>query len=131
MHNVAWVSTFPFSLVLGFDGTRENPVVIADIEVGADVWIGRSARILAGVAIGHGAVVGAYSVVANAVRPYAIVAGNPAREVRRRFSDDIVAALLELKWWDWPLERLRESSAWLNGATGDEVRFGLPREPST
>jgi len=55
--------------------------------IGSDVWIGREAKILSGVTIGRGAVAARYAVVAKNVRPYAVVAGNPAREVRRRFSD--------------------------------------------
>ena len=81
-----------------------------DIIIGADAWIGRSATILSGVTIGAGAVVGACAVVAKDVRPYAIVVGNPARETRRRFSDEECEQLLDLAWWDWPDERIREAA---------------------
>jgi virginiamycin A acetyltransferase len=56
-----------------------------DIVIGNDVWIGREARVLSGIIIGDGAVIAGYSVVTRDVRPYAIVAGNPAREIRRPF----------------------------------------------
>lgn len=77
------------------------------IDVGHDVWIGHGATILSGVAIGTGAVVGARAVVASDVRPYAIVVGNPAREIRRRFSDSQIGELLATEWWTWPDERIQ------------------------
>jgi hypothetical protein len=58
---------------------------------------------MSGVTIGDGAVVGAYSVVTKDVRPYAIVVGQPAQEMRRRFADEQITALLNVRWWDWPL----------------------------
>jgi carbonic anhydrase/acetyltransferase-like protein (isoleucine patch superfamily) len=79
-----------------------HPTTRGDIHVGNDVWIGHGATILSGVSIGDGVVVGARAVVSSNVRPYAIVAGNPARELRRRFSDASVEKLRRLKWWDWP-----------------------------
>ncbi len=80
-----------------------------DITVGPDVWIGRNATIMSGVTIGAGAIVGAHAVVASDVRPYAIVAGNPAREIRRRFSDSECDSLLSIAWWDWSDEMIRAS----------------------
>ena len=64
--------------------------------------------------------VGSNSVVTRDVRPYAIAAGNPAREVRRRFSDEQVEALLEIAWWDWPLEQIIENVMPLNGGSVDD-----------
>ncbi|WP_281389202.1 CatB-related O-acetyltransferase [Nitrosophilus labii] len=69
-------------------------------EIGNDVLIGANAIILAGVKVGNGAVIGTGSVVTKDVPPYAIVAGNPAKVIRYRFSEDIIEKLLELKWWD-------------------------------
>ena len=77
-----------------------------DIVVGSDVWIGYEAVILAGVTIGDGAIIGARAVVAGDVPPYTIVGGVPARPIRKRFSDDVIEALLELRWWDWRPERI-------------------------
>ncbi len=85
--------------------------VPGDIVVGSDVWLTRGARILPGVTIGHGAVVAAYAVVTEDVRPYAIVAGNPARETSRRFDDETVEALLEIAWWEWSEDLVRERYA--------------------
>lgn len=81
------------------------------VTIGNDVWIGEACFISAGVTIGDGAVVGAHSIVTRDVEPYSIVAGAPAREIRKRFPDDVVEGLLALEWWDWDDERLRASSS--------------------
>ena len=80
-----------------------------DIVIGNDVWIGYEAVIMAGVTIGDGAIIGARAVVTKDVPPYTIVGGVPARDIRRRFSDDVIARLLELKWWDWPAEQIQRN----------------------
>jgi len=87
-----------------FDWRRAQPVAI-----GHDVWIGHGAIVLPGRTIGTGAVVAAGAVVTKDVAPYAIVAGNPARVVRQRFSDTIAERLLRLQWWLWDHERLRRA----------------------
>lgn len=104
-HRVDWVSTFPFRFVLDLPGALEDglPASKGRVVIGSDVWIGKGAKILSGVEIGDGAVVGAFSVVTKNVRPYAIVVGSPAREVKRRFDDNVVAALQEAAWWNWPM----------------------------
>ncbi|WP_281015799.1 MULTISPECIES: CatB-related O-acetyltransferase [unclassified Mesorhizobium] len=81
------------------------------IIVGNDVWIGTRATILSGVTIGDGAVVAAGSVVSKDVPPYAIVAGNPARFVKYRFSEEVIAAMRKIRWWDWPIEMIVEERA--------------------
>ncbi|WP_263770073.1 CatB-related O-acetyltransferase [Propionivibrio soli] len=80
----------------------------ADILVGNDVWIGRSAIVLSGLSIGNGAVVGAGAVVTKDVPPYAIVAGNPAKIIRYRFPALVVRALEKSQWWNFPDHRLAE-----------------------
>ena len=80
-----------------------------DITVGNDVWIGYEAVILSGVTIGDGAIVAARSVVTKDVPPYTIVGGVPARPIRQRFDQETIRALLALKWWDWPLEKISGS----------------------
>lgn len=77
-----------------------------DIVIGNDVWIGYEAVILAGVTIGDGAVIGARAVVTSDVPPYTIVGGVPARPIRPRFPQAEIDALLSLKWWDWPVEKI-------------------------
>lgn len=99
-------STFPFG-IFGPPWDFTMDVVLSapsrgDTVVGNDVWLGYQALVLPGVTIGHGAVIAAASVVASDVPSYAVVAGNPARVVRRRFDDDDVERLLRAAWWDWP-----------------------------
>jgi virginiamycin A acetyltransferase len=111
-HRMDGISTFPFPIFGG--GWGKDSDLLSDLPnrgntvVGNDVWIGYEALIAPGVRIGDGAIVGSRSVVTKDVRPYAIVAGNPAVEVRRRFSDDDVERLLRIRWWDWPIERISE-----------------------
>lgn len=79
------------------------------VTIGHDVWIGHGAVVLPGCSIGIGAVVGAAAVVTKDVEPYAVVVGNPARAVKRRFDERSVERLLALAWWDWDHERLRKA----------------------
>jgi acetyltransferase-like isoleucine patch superfamily enzyme/acyl carrier protein len=86
-----------------------------DIVVGSDVWIATEAVIVSGATIGDGAVVGAGAVVIEDVPPYGVVFGNPARLIRKRFADDIVAELLALRWWDFPSEEIEARRSLLLG----------------
>ena len=79
------------------------------VTVGHDVWIGHGAVVMPGVSLGNGAVVGANTVVTKNIGPYEIVAGNPARLLRRRFAEPIAARIEALAWWDWSVERLFEA----------------------
>lgn len=111
MHAMAGVSTFPFAILGGafaeaLDlGAYPFPEA-RDTVVGHDVWIGMEALVMPGVRIGHGAVVAARAVVTQDVPDYAVVAGNPARVVRRRYPEEEAARLVALAWWDWPVERI-------------------------
>lgn len=112
-HSMIGTTTFPFSLFGGAWAERlpiaELPVQAkGDTVVGHDVWFGYESLVMPGVTIGTGAVIGARAVVTRDVPPYTVVAGNPARIVRRRFDDATVARLLALAWWDWPPERVTE-----------------------
>jgi virginiamycin A acetyltransferase len=84
--------------------------------VGNDVWIGQEATIMPGVRIGDGAIVAAKSVVVTDVPPYAIVGGNPARVIRLRFTDDVVADLLAIRWWDWDADKITRNLDAIRGA---------------
>lgn len=110
-HVTSGFSTYPFNIFSkdwaeGFDPATYAQGYRGDTRVGNDVWIGRDATILPGVTIGDGAIVGACSVVASDVPACAVVAGNPARVVRYRFSPEIVETLLEIAWWNWPAEKI-------------------------
>jgi acetyltransferase-like isoleucine patch superfamily enzyme len=109
-HHVDWVSSYPFSLKFNDAAALPGyPHAKGDVVIGSDVWIGRGASILSGVRVGHGAVIGAGSLVARDVPPYTIVVGNPARAIRPRFTPEVVDALLRIAWWEWPLDRIREA----------------------
>lgn len=108
-HQMNAVSTFPFYTL---EGWNMNPPSMDDLPlkgdtvIGNDVWIGQNAVILPGVHIGDGAIIGANSVVGKTVAPYSIVVGNPAREIRKRFDDELIDLLLQFKWWDKTVEEI-------------------------
>tara|TARA_A100000171_G_C2136619_1_gene150735 strand:+ start:1096 stop:1707 length:612 start_codon:yes stop_codon:yes gene_type:complete len=109
-HPIGYVSTSPVflshkdSVRAKFSKHEYLPTI--ETVVGNDVWIGEGVYIKAGVSIGNGAVVGMGSVVTKNVEPYSIVAGNPARIIRRRFDDDVIEGLNKLTWWDLPDKEL-------------------------
>ena len=110
-HYMDCVSTYPFDNIDAFPEANKplRPYHKGlEINIGNDVWICCHAKILHDSPIGDGAVIGAYSVVRGPVRPYAVVIGNPAVEVARRFDDETVDKLLELKWWDWDESLIRK-----------------------
>jgi virginiamycin A acetyltransferase len=108
-HAMGGITTYPFGVFdpATLEGFRDGFEGLPDTEVGHDVWIGHGALILPGARIGSGAIIGAGAVVAGRVPPYAVVAGNPARVIRMRFGAAEVEQLLQIRWWDWPLERIR------------------------
>jgi acetyltransferase-like isoleucine patch superfamily enzyme len=121
-HRTDWVSTYPFNVLeRAFSHIEGHPRSKGTVSVGNDVWLGRGAVIMSGVTVGNGAVVGAYSVVTRNVPPYAVVAGNPARLVRMRFPTDVVDRLQEIRWWDWPDDRVRKAAQFLQ--SGDIEQF--------
>jgi acetyltransferase-like isoleucine patch superfamily enzyme len=113
-HRVDWIATYPFPTPDGRwpkvqDKEHEYLGSKGDVTIGNDVWIGSDVTILSGVTIGDGAVIGTGSVVTADVEPYAIVAGNPAKLIKKRFTDEEIATLLDVRWWDWPIEKVREN----------------------
>lgn len=130
-HPMSGPSTYPFTMFGGewMERTLDTFLAIeqpGDTVIGNDVWIGREAMILPGVAIGDGAVIGARSVVTKDVAPYAIVAGNPARTIRTRFPDDEIELLLRIRWWDWPVETITEHAAVIMGGTAADLERIAP-----
>ena len=113
-HTLKSLSTYTFPLFFEEWNLPKSEVAAAwdnkgDIIIGNDVWIGYDAVIMAGVKIGDGAIIGARAVVTKDVEPYSIVGGVPAKEIRKRFTPDIIEKLYNLQWWNWPIERIRES----------------------
>ena len=112
-HRISSVTTYPFH-VFGGAWAERTPEHLSqlpfkgDTIVGNDVWFGRECVVMPGIKIGDGALIAAYSVVTRDVEPYSVVGGNPARPIKKRFSDELIALLLRLKWWDPPPERLAE-----------------------
>lgn len=108
-HAMNGATTYPFYIMSGWDqappALSELPLR-GDTVVGNDVWIGQNATILPGVHIGDGAIIGLNSVVGSDVPPYTVVAGNPARVIRRRFDDELTALLLKFRWWDRGIEEI-------------------------
>lgn len=113
-HTLNSLSTYPFPLFFeewGLD--RENVTASwdnkGDIVIGNDVWIGYEAVIMPGVTIGDGAIIGTRAVVTKDIAPYTVVGGVPAKPIRKRFPDETIQSLLEVKWWEWSEERIREN----------------------
>ena len=109
-HRNDWISTFPFywmSEVATFAGSQNGYRPAGDTVIGNDVWIGSEAIVMPGVTIGDGAVIGTRALVTRDVEPYAIVGGNPAKVIQKRFDDSHITMLLELRWWDWKDDQLK------------------------
>tara|TARA_Y100000588_G_C14249660_1_gene922947 strand:+ start:798 stop:1418 length:621 start_codon:yes stop_codon:yes gene_type:complete len=107
-HDLNGFSSFPFIIFQSY--WPEVPVISyrkKDTIIGNDVWFGYEATIMPGVTIGDGAIIGTKAVVTKDVAPYEIVGGNPAKVIRKRFDDETIDFLLKLKWWDWPIEKIR------------------------
>ena len=110
-HRMDWVSTYPFPALAKIwpeaDGVKGHPASKGDVVIGNDVWIAEGAVILSGVKIGDGAVIGSQAVVSKDVAPYTVVSGNPARHVKNRFDEDTTNMLMQIQWWNWPIEKIR------------------------
>ena len=127
-HQMNAVSTFPFYTLEGWDmeppKSSDLPLK-GDTVIGNDVWIGQNAVILPGVQIGDGAIIGANSVVGSDVAPYTIVAGNPAKLLRKRFDDALIELLLRFRWWDRSIEEINALIPILTDSDLETVRKEL------
>ena len=113
-HTLSSLSSYPFPLFFEEWGLDKQNVTASwdnkgDIIIGNDVWIGYEAVLMAGVTIGDGAVIGARAVVTKDIPPYTIAGGVPARPIKRRYTEETIAALSSLKWRDWPEERIAQN----------------------
>jgi len=120
-HRTDWVTTYPFNIIEGkHPEITGHPSTKGDVNIGNDVWLGRGTTIMSGVTVGDGAVVAAGAMVVKDVEPYTIVGGNPARPLRKRFTDPIIARLLDIRWWDWPEDRVFRAIPWLQNDLVEE-----------
>jgi len=108
-HHSNWITTYPFNILNYSNSNIDDKKSKGNVTIGNDVWIGNNVLILSGVTIGDGAIIGAGSVVTKNVAPYQIVGGNPAKLIRKRFTDDQIAALLKISWWNWSDRKIQEN----------------------
>ncbi|BCQ34938.1 Vat family streptogramin A O-acetyltransferase [Erwinia rhapontici] len=124
-HKTSGLSTFPFFIFgNGWESAAPEPGDLpykGDTRVGNDVWMGYDCLIMPGVTIGNGAIISSRSVVVSDVPAYSIVGGNPAKVIRQRFSDEVIAELEKIAWWDWSPEKITQNLAAISG--GDVVRL--------
>ena len=127
-HRMNSISTYPFYIMGGDLGegalaphTDELPLK-GDTVIGNDVWIGQNVTIMPGVHIGDGAIIGTNSTVAKDVPAYSIAVGNPCRVVKKRFDDELINYLEEIKWWDWPIEKIVENFEAITGGDINKIR---------
>lgn len=112
-HRINSVTTYPFNVFGGawYENTPSHMSQLpfkGDIVIGNDVWIGRESVIMPGVKIGDGSIIGTYSIVTKDILPYSVAGGNPAQFIKKRFNDELIEILLELKWWDFDAAKLVE-----------------------
>ena len=118
-HRYDCVTTFPFGLTglskkrfKNVDKQLINSGALSkgnrDVIIGNDVWIGHNSSIMPGVTIGHGAVIAGLSHVVKDVAPYSIVGGNPAKHIKYRFSEEQIAKLLQIQWWNWETDKVND-----------------------
>jgi acetyltransferase-like isoleucine patch superfamily enzyme len=109
------VTTFPIAVNLGLDSIGDDgfPAPSKDTVIGSDVYCTHQTVVLSGCTIGDGAIVGIGAIVTKDIPAYAIVGGNPAKLIRYRFSAEQIAALLEIRWWDWPEDEIKLAAPYL------------------
>lgn len=101
-HRGEWCTTYPFNAFISqFSYIEGHTHIKGDIVVGNDVWIGSDAKIMSGVHIGDGSIIAANAVVTKDVEPYTVIGGVPAKMIKKRFSDETIQMLEQMKWWDW------------------------------
>ncbi|HBW56731.1 MAG TPA: chloramphenicol acetyltransferase [Oscillatoriales bacterium UBA8482] len=129
-HRTDWLTNYPFPV---FGNGWESALPDAwpfkgNTVIGNDVWIGYGATIMPGIKIGDGAIIGTQSVVTRDVSPYSIVGGNPAQEIRKRFEDSMIEDLLNIRWWDWDIQKITRHLQAICGADIEALRQAFDSE---
>jgi len=120
-HRPDWITTYPFGNLLnvkqieGDVRPQNNRIIVEN-----DVWIGKNVTLLENTILRNGCIVGSNAVVHGEIPPYSIAVGNPAKVIRKRFSDEQIEALLKIQWWDWDTEKITEYSNLLCSSKIDE-----------
>jgi acetyltransferase-like isoleucine patch superfamily enzyme len=111
IHPPNWVSLYPFRINFKIEGayTDGMPSTNGNIVIGNDVWIGTDVTILSGITIGNGAIIATGSLVTKNVEPYTIVGGVPCKLIKKRFSDEVIAKLEKISWWNWDEEKIMDN----------------------
>lgn len=123
-HRMDGITTYPFN-IFGCGWEKVTPTIEqlpfkGDTVIGNDVWIGQNVTIMPGVIIGDGAIIAANSTVVKSVEPYSIYGGNPAKFIKKRFSDEKIEFLLKLEWWNWSGEEIFDNLEILTSEAGLE-----------
>lgn len=125
-HKLSGISTYPFYIFgNGWEKAMPRPGDLpykGNTVIGNDVWIGYDCLIMPGVTIGDGAIISSRSVVTKDVAPYSIVGGNPATEIKRRFTDEQIDLLVSIKWWDWPITLITEHLETIGSPDFDQLK---------
>ena len=125
-HRMCSVTTYPFNIMGGgwekCTPRLDDLPLKGDTVVGNDVWFGQNVTVMPGVHIGDGAIIAANSVVTSDIPPYCVAGGNPCRIIHKRFDDELIDYLLELKWWDWPPEKIMRNLEKLCSGDLHEIR---------
>lgn len=129
-HTMTSLSTYTFPIFYEEWDLNVNQIIDAwdnkgDIKIGNDVWIGFDAIITSGVKIGDGAIIATRALVTNNVLPYTIVGGIPAKMIKKRFTDDVISKLIEIKWWDWPHDMIKKNIQNIQSGNIDELLNGV------
>lgn len=125
-HKMSGFTTYPFNIFA--NGWEKAAPQISELPfkgdtvIGNDVWIGQNATIMPGIKIGDGAIIGTNSTVTKDIEPYTIVGGNPAKVIKKRFTDDVIEILLTIKWWDWDEQKIYRNLEILTGCDLDSLK---------
>jgi virginiamycin A acetyltransferase len=125
-HKISGISTYPFQIFgNGWEKVMPAPGDMpykGDTVIGNDVWIGYDVLVMPGVHIGDGAIISSRSVVVRDVPAYSVVGGNPATVLKQRFPDEVITDLLDIAWWDWPIEKITLHLAAITAADVDALK---------